>query len=225
MTESIVQPQSFRSPTLSLLLLVLLILPGIVWWQSVGNIRIYFEYEMPPGQIYYIFSKLIGMYAIFLLWLQVIMALAKDTAIGTKLTFWNVRFHRNFGITAFSTLLLHAALFIVAVSIRKDHFAYGLFIPDFNGGFYTLSVTFGLLAFYALILVVITGFIRNATRGKAKWIHRISMLALILTLLHCLLIGTETRHPLMLSIYILMTLTLFAAVYYRITFKVKTNNT
>lgn len=221
MTESVVQPPFFRTPTLGVLLLVLLILPGIVWWQSLGNIHIYFDYELPPGQIYYVFSKLIGMYAIFLLWLQVIMALAQGTAFDNKLTFWNMRFHRNFGIAAFSMLLLHAALFVVAVSIRKEHFAYGLFIPDFSGGFYTLSVTFGVLAFYGVIIVVLSGFIRKATRGKAKWLHRISMVALILTLLHCLLIGTETRHPLLLSVYVVMAITFCVALYYRITSKVK----
>jgi len=194
-------------------MLLMAVVPALIWLQSTGDISIYFEYETPPGQVYYVLSKLTGMYAVFLLWLQVVFALAKKTRMGEKLPLQSINFHRNLGILSFSTLVLHIALFVTAVSIRKAYFAYELLLPDISHGFYAFAMTLGVFAFYGLILVVIAGYIRRRGVQSAKWFHRVSVVALYLTLVHCLLIGTETRYLIMMAIYIFMICTLTVTLY------------
>jgi predicted ferric reductase len=204
-----------RGQGLAVLVLGLMMMPVLIWWESVGDITIYLEYETPPGQVSYIFSKLAGLYAIMLLWLQVVLALTKGTPAGRTLSFWNLRFHRYLGIGAFAFILMHAALFLTAVSVRKGHLAYGVLLPKFGEGFYAFAVALGVLALYGSIMVVIAGYLRTRGVRTAKWLHRISLAAVAAALVHCLLIGTETRSVLMLAVYSLMSAALVVALYCR----------
>ncbi len=213
MSELIQRYRSFSLNSFTALLLVMAVVPALIWLQSTGDISIYFEYETPPGQVYYVLSKLTGMYAVFLLWLQVVLALAKRTNIGEKLPLQSINFHRNLGVLSFSTLVFHIALFVTAVSIRKSYFAYELLLPNISHGFYAFAMTLGVFAFYGLILVVIAGYIRRRGIQKTKWVHRVSVVALYLTLIHCLLIGTETRYLIMMAIYAFMICTLTVTLY------------
>lgn len=213
MSELIQRYRSFSLNGFTVLMLAMVVVPALIWLQSTGDISIYFEYETPPGQIYYVLSKLTGMYAVFLLWLQVVLALAKKTKMGEKLPFQGINFHRNLGMLSFSTLVLHIALFVTAVSIRKAYFAYELLLPNISHGFYAFAMTLGVLAFYGVILVVIAGYIRKRGIQGAKWFHRVSVVALYLTLIHCLLIGTETRYLIMIAIYVFMICTLTVTLY------------
>lgn len=215
--DSIRQPHvsSINSFISAVLLLGLAAAPFIIWLQSVGDIRIYIDYETPPGQVAYLFSKLAGLYAVLLLWLQVVLALFQKTPFAAKVSFWSVNFHRNLGIATFLILLLHVSLFITAVSLRKDHFSFRPLLPNFSQGFYDLAVTLGVLALYGLLFVIITGYLRKRGISIAKWLHCVSVLALVLALIHCLWIGTETRYYTMVAVYSFMTFILIAALYYR----------
>ncbi len=213
MSELIQRYRLFTVNGFTVLMLAMAVVPAVIWLQSTGDISIYFEYETPPGQVYYVLSKLTGMYAVFLLWLQVVLALAKKTKMGRKLPSRSINFHRNLGILSFSTLVLHIALFVTAVSIRKGYLAYELLLPNISHGFYAFAMTLGVLAFYGLILVVIAGYIRRRGIQRAKWFHRVSVVALYLTLIHCLMIGTETRYLIMMTIYIFMICALTTMLY------------
>lgn len=221
MAELIRKYASFGFNGVTVITLIMAVIPVVIWMQSTGDLSIYIDYETPPGQLYYVFSKLMGMYAIFLLWLQVIFMLIKRSSIGEKLPHWSIKLHRNLGIITFCCLLVHAVLFMTAVSIRKGHLAFGALIPKFDHGFYTSAVSLGVLALYGLILVIIAGFIRKRGIKKAKWFHRISIISLMLTLIHCLLIGTETRYYLMITVYAFMIGTLTAALYSNYKFALK----
>jgi len=199
--------------------------PVFIWMQSIEDISIYIDYETPPGQVYYVLSKLAGLYAVFLLWLQVVLAVVNGTPFGARFSFWNVKFHRNLGLVTFGCILLHTALFVIAVSLRKAHFAYEILLPNFSHGFYGYAVTLGVFAIYGLVVVVIAGYLRKRGIKNTKWLHRISVVALILTLTHCLLIGTETRYSLMIAIYTTMVGTLITALYYRYKTDFVTHNT
>lgn len=213
MSELIQRYRSLSLNGFTVFMLAMAVVPALIWLQSTGDISIYFEYETPPGQVYYVLSKLTGMYAVFLLWLQVILALAKKTIISEKLPLQSINFHRNLGLLSFSALTLHIALFVAAASIRKDYFAYGLLLPDISHGFYAFAVTLGVFSFYGLILVVIAGYVRRRGIHSAKWFHRVSVIALYLTLIHCLLIGTETRYFIMMAIYVFMICALTVMLY------------
>lgn len=213
MSESIRHTDSWRPNGIIALLLLMVLIPGFAWWGSVGDIRIYFDYDTPPGQVCYVFSKLAGMYAAFMLWLQVILALVRRTRIGDKLTFWNTAFHRKLGIATFVFVILHATLFATAVSLRKAHFDPGVLLPVFSEGYYALAVSLGVLALYALVIIVFAGYLRKKGVHNAKWLHRLSIPAFLLVQAHCLLIGTETRYLVMMIVYGFMLSTLFVAIY------------
>ena len=196
-------------------LLPVLVLPGIYWFESLGDINIYLNYETPPGQILYLFSKLAGMYALVLIWLQVTLALLNQSMLGIHLVFWNVGFHRKLGLSAALTVAIHAALFVAGVSIRKSEFAFGLLLPNFTHGFYAFSVTIGVFAVYLIISVVITGLLKKKKSTRLLWIHRLAVIAFIFAFIHSLLIGTETRFSAMTFTYLIMGITLLFALYMR----------
>jgi predicted ferric reductase len=189
-------------------------IPAGFWLQSLDSFAIYTDYETPPGQILYIFSKLMGLYAVFLLWLQILLGLGRKMPNGQRPGI-SMTLHRNLGIATFAALVLHAALFVLAVSVRKEYFVYGLLLPVFNDGFYRLAVTLGILALYGLIFTLIAGVLRKQGKKWAVWMHRISLVAFALTLVHCLLIGTETRYFTMIALYSLMVISVAIALYCR----------
>jgi len=208
--------QWLRLPTIThgITLIILATIPAFYWLQSIDDFSIYIDYETPPGQLFYIFSKLTGLYAVFLLWLQILLGLARRTPYGERLGL-SILFHRNLGIVAFTALVLHAALFIIAVSLRKEDFAYDLLLPVFDHGFYRIAVTLGVLALYGLIFTLVAGILRRRGKQWAVWMHRISLLAFALTLAHCLLIGTETRYFAMIALYSVMGGSVIITMYYR----------
>ena len=189
--------------------------PAFLWLQSVGDLSIYFVHETPPGQLYYIFSKLVGLYAIFLLWLQIILALMARAQTRALLNY-SQSFHQKLGGMAFVMVLLHIALFTTAVSIRKGHLAVAVLLPDFNNGFFNTAVALGVLALYAVIAVVIAGYLKRRHFKFAKWVHRLSVPALILSLLHCLMIGTETRYLTAVVVYSAMIVLLVYSLFRKI---------
>lgn len=184
--------------------LTIVISPFVYWFQTLGDISIYFQYEIPAGQTYYVFSKLAGMYALMLVWLQIVLALLKHSIFGQYLNFWTVGFHRKLGTSAALCVVLHAGLFVAAVSLRQAHFDYGLLLPNFNHGFYALTITLGVLALYLIFAVIITGILRHYKFACLNWIHRFAIVAFILAFIHSLLIGTETRFNVMTFSYIVM---------------------
>lgn len=198
------------------LLGVCVAVPAMVWWQSLGDVRVYIDYRTPPGQTPYVLSKLAGLYALFLSWLQILFVLMKQAAPDGVARRWNLAFHRAFGFTVLGCMALHVALFVVATSLRTGHLALGVLAPNFSG-FYATAVTLGLLGFYGIILVVIAGVLRAAGAGqsRAAWLHYAAVPVFGCTYLHSLLIGTETRAGPMLGLYILMGATLLATGAYR----------
>jgi len=211
MDSSIKQNPIFLKYAIGIGLLFVLVLPFYYWLITLGDISIYFSYDIPPGQAYYIFSKLTGMYALVLIWAQIVLALLKQSSFRQSLSFWNVNFHRRLGLSAAFCVALHAGLFVAAVSIRKAEFAYGLLLPNFTHGFYAFSVTLGVLAVYLILAVIITGFLQKNKSIRLTWIHRFAIVAFILAFIHSLLIGTETRFSFISLNYFLMAgLLLFA---------------
>ena len=193
---------------------VCVLVPVMVWWQSVGDMRVYIDYRTPPGQTLYVLSKLAGLYALFLGWLQILLMLMKQSAPDGIARRWSLAFHRAFGFTVLGCMTLHVALFVAAASLRTGHVAFGLLAPNFNG-FYATAVSLGLFGFYGIVIVAIAGVLRAAGRLRAAWVHYAALPVFGLTYLHSLLIGTETRAEPMLVLYAIMGVSLLAACVYR----------
>ncbi|WP_444905901.1 hypothetical protein ACJJIR_14640 [Microbulbifer sp. SSSA008] len=178
-----------------------LITPVVLWSDTTGSIADYFNYEIPKGQLAYIFSKLFGLYSIFLLWLQVCLTLANPLTSQKMVT---RKVHIILGSMVCITFILHAGLFIAATTIRTGHSTLSNLIPTFSHGFYKNSVSIGAIAFWALIGSVIAGTMRTNQKTIAIWLHRLSLPGLILGLLHSILIGTEAGSGMIIAIYCLM---------------------
>ena len=203
------------------IIIVLIALPASTWTYSVGNPLIYFKYDTPPGQVFYVLSKLTGLYAIVLIWMQASLALLHNTPLKSQIKFWNLKFHKTLGLLATAFLVSHAALFIAAVSIRKDNIALNLLIPQFDNSFYAFSVALGVIGLYGLLATVALGFYRAHSTKLAKRLHWLAIPSFILVFVHSLLIGTETRDAAMLSIYVFMGVLFLGALIYRITTRLR----
>ena len=55
-----------------------MILPFVFWLNSVGDPKLYLQDEVPAGQLIYAISKLLGLFAFALLWLQFVLVGVKD---------------------------------------------------------------------------------------------------------------------------------------------------
>jgi len=184
------------------ILFTVLISPLLIWLQSTGYSVSDFRQGGLPGQNYYLLSKLTGLYALILMGSQVIYGLSKQHSSTFLLPRWTLSRHRLLGIVTLSMILVHASLFILAVSIRKQEFATGLLIPHFFKDFYHTMVSFGWLALVIVLCVMAIRIIKDRISLNWLWIHRLAIPAILFALIHALMIGSETRAGILLSIYI-----------------------
>ena len=197
-------------------LAAILVGPGLAFVMTAGDIREYFHYDVPDGQFLYILSKLTGLYAAVLLWLQVMGGLIRPAGIVGGEAPGFLRRHRVLGLAATLLLLIHAGLFVAAVSLRNGHFAWALLWPHFDLGYYRQMLSLGLIAAWLLMGVIVAGLVRSRLGGLWKWIHRLSVPALVLVLVHSFFIGTETRVGPMPYVYLIMAASLLAAAFWRL---------
>jgi predicted ferric reductase len=178
-----------------------LLLPLTVWMYSVADIRDYFYYQVPPGQRLYIFSKLVGLLAITLLWLQCVVALAKYLPATRKTIGLPTQSHAILGIATFVAVLVHATLFIAAATVRTGHLAIGQLMPQFDQGYFAACVSLGAIGFWTLIVVLCAGWLRRRQR-QWRWLHRFGFLAFGLGFAHSIGVGSESRLGPMVFIYL-----------------------
>lgn len=187
---------SFNRPTGAHLLgrttwIAILTLPW-AWWYSTADLTAYWQYGAPPGQIWYVLSKLFGLYAAVLLWLQALCGLLLPTSFGIWLPRWARARHGILGGITLLVVVGHIGSFVAAVSLRKARFEWPLLLPNLSD-FYHSSITVGLIAFFLLLLAVGAAFLRHSLRPVWRWLHRLVQGVVALGLLHGFLIGTETR--------------------------------
>lgn len=182
--------------------LSILIAPIMIWLQSTGYSMGDLRSGGLPGQSYYLLSKLVGLYAIIAMACQVLYGLSKQLPSSRLIPPWAVSRHRLLGVATLVLILLHAGLFILAVSIRKQEFAAGLLIPHFFKDFYHTMVSVGWLSLVIVLCVVAARVARNRLPFNWLWIHRLATPAIFLALLHALMIGSETRIGVLMYIYI-----------------------
>lgn len=175
------------------------IVPIFIWRQQTGDLSIYFDGTAPPGQLPYIFSKLMGMLALTIIAVQVIISLCQFLQIIT--VWWLGRTHLWFGVAVVIFSLSHLLLFFTAVTLRQESVAVSLFFPDFRD-FYHTHLSFGLLGLWLLIVVAVIGRLRKKQRffWLAKY-HRIYWVAIVLIYFHALAVGSESQSPAGLLFY------------------------
>jgi hypothetical protein len=192
------------------LLAALVVFPAGFWWSTSGAPMFAYGYAMPNGQEFYLLSKLAALYALTCAWLQVMYGLLKDDAIGRSfLPSWSVTNHRRIGMMTVTAALLHVALFVTAVSLRKETFAYGLLFPNFSD-YYHSMVSLGWLALVAMLAVAITGFLRMR-KGIGGRIHRLFPAIILFGTIHAQQIGSDATHGIWFYLYLFFGGTALAA--------------
>lgn len=178
--------------TLSLIIGLMLVVATFAWLQTTNNPLAYFSERIPPGQTFYIFSKLFGLYSIVILGVQLSMGVAQIPAMS--------KYHRVLGVISLMAIIVHLSLFVTAVSLRSDYLNFSILIPDFIGNPFNRAVSFGVIAFFLLCFVALAGIFLHLT-NKLLWLHRFSYVCFVFAMFHSVLIGTETRSFPMLFLY------------------------
>lgn len=171
---------------------VVFILPFMLW-HFTSDVIHYFRYGAPPGQIWYVFSKLFGLYGVLLLWYQAASTLLKNTPYASVFPRWTFLQHRFLGSFTLMAITLHIACFVTAVSLRKETLALGLLLPDFRDFFHT-AITIGLFGFFIALGAMVAAMLRQRLPRVWRGLHRSMVLVVVLGLVHGYLIGTETRY-------------------------------
>jgi predicted ferric reductase len=205
-----------RSTTMKRLLVpavcaVTLAIPVLVWLISTHNPVAYFVNEVPPGQRFYILSKLFGLLALASFWFQCMTALARFAPALRGFLSLSRRQHIWTGASTCVLIVTHIGLFVTASTFRTGHLALPLLVPKFDQGFYTAFVSLGAIAFWILLAVIVAGVLRARGGEVWRWVHRASLVVFALGFLHGITIGTETRFGLMKYVYAFIALSLATA--------------
>ncbi len=185
--------------------------PVVVWLVSVKNPMAYLNHTLPPGQSIYVVSKLAGLLALSVFWLQCLLGLAPRTPVLNGLPSVSGAVHRRLGWVAFALVLGHVALFITAASLRTGAPAWNLLWPNFTHGYYSAFVSVGLIALWLLILGVYAGW--KTSRGYRGWkkMHMAWVIAFVLVFLHAYTIGSESRYGAMRYVLLFIATSVVAA--------------
>jgi uncharacterized membrane protein YkvI len=178
-----------------------LCLPGVTWLSTTGNIADYWRYDVPPGQVIYVLSKLAALYAFVVFWMQLIYGLL-GPAGRTRLRIERGHaFHVNLGSTVIALVALHAALFVLGASVRTHTFASQYLTPSFASGYYRTAITLGIIAAVLVVIAVFCASARRLWRRVWRLGHWAVIPAFALASVHSLLIGSESRIEPMTILY------------------------
>ncbi|MBD8514267.1 hypothetical protein IFO68_16410 [Photobacterium sp. CAU 1568] len=177
--------------------LFVVFLPLIVWSKNTGDPLLYFTDVVPAGQGFYVLSKLAALISMLLFGVQALIGL-----FHVKFSFANKqRVHRWVGASVLLMILLHVSGFIAATSLRSGHFTGHFLLPDIDD-YYHARITVGLVALILILSAVLARIWLSGT--LQKWGHRFAIPAFYLAAWHALTIGTESRHPIIQMVLIVL---------------------
>ena len=154
----------------------------------------------PPGQLLYVLSKMVGLLAMVLIWLQLMLSLS--SRVFGQIVRLGSRVHRINGLALLFLLSLHVVLLVAAVSVRHGSLSLSLLVPNFASGYYTSSTSLGVLGLLLFGLASAIYIFRQKCERLFRWGHRCVIVACILVFAHSYLIGSETRNALMSTFYL-----------------------
>ncbi len=170
--------------------------PGLVFLRSTGDLGLYFREAVPPGQFLYVLAKLAGLYAIALIWLQLVLGALRPWLESHFSSRAVLRLHVRLGPLALLLILTHALLFAAAVSLRSETgLPWALFVPQLTGPFYPRMVSLGVLALLLVLIAAVAATLRQWPAFRVVWrkLHFLNYAVFGLALLHSFSIGSETR--------------------------------
>lgn len=191
------------------------LIPVGVWLDHTGNPLLYLTQPVPSGQVTYLVSKLLGTTVLVLLWWQAMIGLWPRIAerwLGRS----RFHFHRWHGVVLMAMMLGHAICFITAASLRGKKL--NLHYVGLNwGDYYETHVTLGFLALVGMVVAAAQPLMLwRRKRLAIPAMHWLALIAYFLAAWHSLSIGSETRHPVLMTEIGLMIATLALGIVLRV---------
>jgi predicted ferric reductase len=180
---------------LHLLMATALLLPGVVFLSNTGDLTYYLRRPAPPGQLPYVLSRLFGLYALALIWLQVLLGALRPDLERSLGYHKLVRLHTTLGVATLAVLLGHVALFQTGVAMRSGHFPAPNLVPNYFTHYYASRIALGATALYLALAAGLAAGLRRQRWMRHIWrkLHALNYLAFALAAWHGLAIGSETR--------------------------------
>lgn len=191
-----------------------LIGPFLVWQFPGRPLAVLVEDSgaLPPGQGFYLFSKLAALYAIALVALQIALALIRAAFPGKTVPPWSLPGHRLLGAFTVFAIIVHVAAFVAATSLRNEEFAWRLLLPVTGHGYYRTMVSVGAVALW-LSIAGVTVRALDRYRPGIRRLHPVLMLTVAaLGIAHSYGIGSESNTTSVLILYA-ATLTVIVALW------------
>jgi DMSO/TMAO reductase YedYZ heme-binding membrane subunit len=169
------------------------------------------RWSEPPGQGFYLLSKLFGLLAVAAIWWQVLAAILNHPTVSST----RLRGHSYMGVALMVAAVLHYLFFVSGVFLRNQAFPYALLYPVFDN-YFKVSLSAGWFALICLVVTFAAAIFRRRLGVLWRLMHRFAYLAVILGVLHGFMIGTETGYGLFSYIYYFMIATIVVALVTRI---------
>jgi predicted ferric reductase len=200
------------------LLAAALLLPGLVFLSNTGDIAYYFRRPAPAGQLAYVVSRLCALYALSLIWLQILLGALRPELERTLGVRRIVRLHTRLGVVTLALVAAHVALFQAGVTVRAGHFPTPNLGLNYFMPFYPSHIAIGATALYLALLGALAAAFRTRPWLRKHWrkIHAVNYAVFGLGAWHGLAIGSETRLQPLYALVVLFLATIALAVLWRL---------
>jgi len=181
------------------------ILLGSLWVSSADSplqAALAWLFALSSDQVTWYVTRAAGMIAYLLLWLSTVWGLAIPTKLfGEVLSGdFTFDFHKFISLLSLGFLGLHI------VVLTADHYlpyTVAQILVPFLSPYRPLWVGVGSIAFYLVLLVTVTFYLRKQIGMKAfRYIHYSSLAAYLGAVVHALLSGTDSSLPVVILLYV-----------------------
>lgn len=169
-----------------------------------------------PSSLPWYITRAAGLASLVSLIILAIMGIGITTGFifrfMSPITAWTI--HRLNGIFLALTVSIHI------LSLLFDHyitFSWRDILVPFASSYQPLYLSLGIIAFYLLVIVVVTSLIFIATKHKMwRLIHYLSYAIFFLVLIHSYFIGTDSHDPIIKLMYGGIVLLMIGLIWYRL---------
>jgi predicted ferric reductase len=172
-------------------------------------------FALTSDQVMWYLTRAAGIIAYLLLWLSTIWGLAIPSKLfGEVLSGdFTYDFHKFISLLSLGFLGLHI---VVLTADRYLPFSVAQLLVPFLSPYRPVWVGIGVVAFYLLLLVTVTFYLRTQIGTKAfRYIHYASLAAYLLAVVHAFMAGTDSSLPVVQLLYIgTFSVVIFMTVYW-----------
>jgi len=145
--------------------------------------------------------RLLGLLAYFYFTISIIFGLLRKSSFIKSQKNLIYQIHQYAGWLGLITVIAH--MVVLLIDRYEPYSIAGILIP-FSANYRSLLSTLGTIAFYLFLIVIMTSdlWIRTMNRSLWKKLHFLVLPAWVLSLVHGVLIGTDTENTLIIMFYV-----------------------